>query len=242
MMRRLIAPSPCSFFTFALPPTGTSETFYGFNAQGNNNVDFYKQNADGNGYTLANKVTSAAGTFYISDKYTGYRAAQYRVNGGEWIDLGDKNPATGYYASVSGWSSLEIRFDPARYGILYEDGVYVSGGGNPIAVISAIVAGGSLAGFSPMSTCGAQTINTQIVNSQVADELLTIKGIEASFVAGQDQNGETVVSARSLGTINVQRIMEQFGGGGHLNTAGARVDMTPEEILAKIEEFFKTSQ
>ena len=121
-----------TFMDAFLPPTGTSETFYGFNAQGNNNVDFYKQNADGNGYTLANKVTSAAGTFYISDKYTGYRAAQYRVNGGEWIDLGDKNPATGYYASVSGWSSLEIRFDPARYGILYEDGVYVSGGGNPI--------------------------------------------------------------------------------------------------------------
>ena len=93
-----------------------------------------------------------------------------------------------------------------------------------------------------MSIHEGKNNNAQIVNSQVADELLTIKGIEASFVAGQDQNGETVVSARSLGTINVQRIMEQFGGGGHLNTAGARVDMTPEEILAKIEEFFKTSQ
>ncbi|MBQ9059685.1 MAG: DHH family phosphoesterase [Firmicutes bacterium] len=93
-----------------------------------------------------------------------------------------------------------------------------------------------------MSIHEGRNNNAQIVNSQVADELLTIKGIEASFVAGQDQNGETVVSARSLGTINVQRIMEQFGGGGHLNTAGARVSQTPREILAEIEEFFKTSQ
>ncbi|MDO5491691.1 MAG: DHH family phosphoesterase, partial [Bacillota bacterium] len=93
-----------------------------------------------------------------------------------------------------------------------------------------------------MSIYEGRNVNSQIINSQVADELLTIKGIEASFVAGQDQNGETVVSARSLGSINVQRIMEQFGGGGHLNTAGARVDMSPEEILKAIEEFFKTTQ
>ena len=93
-----------------------------------------------------------------------------------------------------------------------------------------------------MSIHEGQKVNTQIVNSQVADELLTIKGIEASFVAGQDQNGDTVVSARSLGSVNVQRIMEKFGGGGHLNTAGARVSQSPEEILQEIEEFFKTSQ
>ena len=93
-----------------------------------------------------------------------------------------------------------------------------------------------------MSIYEGRNVNSQIVNSQVADELLTIKGIEASFVAGQNEKGETVVSARSLGNINVQRIMERFGGGGHLNTAGARVDITPKEILTEIEEFFKTTQ
>ena len=93
-----------------------------------------------------------------------------------------------------------------------------------------------------MTVYEGRHVNSQIVNSQVADELLKIKGVEASFVAGQDQNGSTVVSARSLGDINVQLIMERFGGGGHLNTAGARVEMTPEEILAEIEDFFKTSQ
>ncbi|MDD6191173.1 MAG: DHH family phosphoesterase [Firmicutes bacterium] len=93
-----------------------------------------------------------------------------------------------------------------------------------------------------MSICSSATGNPQIINSQVADELLTIKGIEASFVAGSDRIGGTVISARSLGNINVQKVMENFGGGGHLNTAGARVDCSPEEILDKIEEFLKTSQ
>lgn len=84
------------------------------------------------------------------------------------------------------------------------------------------------------SVCPGENINSQIINSQVADELLTIKGIKASFVAGRDENGRTVVSARSLGDINVQVVMEKFGGGGHLNTAGAQVDVTPEEILEDI--------
>ena len=88
-----------------------------------------------------------------------------------------------------------------------------------------------------MSVCEGQTINTQIINSQVADELLTIKGIEASFVAGKNDKGKTVVSARSLGNINVQFIMEHFGGGGHMNTAGTTTDMEPEEILEEIEKF-----
>ena len=85
-----------------------------------------------------------------------------------------------------------------------------------------------------MSICPGRNANSQIVNSQVADELLTIKGIKASFVAGQNECGRTVVSARSLGDINVQALMEKFGGGGHLNTAGAQVDMPPEEILEQI--------
>lgn len=98
-----------------------------------------------------------------------------------------------------------------------------------------------LPGGIAMSICRGQNINSQIINSQVADELLTIKGIEVSFVAGRNEEGKTVVSARSLGNINVQSIMEAFGGGGHMNTAGAKVDMSPEEILEKIEAFLKTT-
>ena len=87
-----------------------------------------------------------------------------------------------------------------------------------------------------MSICPGQNPNSQILNSQVADELLTIRGIRASFVAGQNEYGKTVVSARSLGDVNVQVVMEKFGGGGHLNTAGAQVEMSPEEILIRIRE------
>jgi len=73
--------------------------------------------------------------------------------------------------------------------------------------------------------------DAQILNSQAADELLEIKGVQASFVAGINGAGKTVVSARSLGNINVQVIMESLGGGGHLTTAGAQVEETPEEII-----------
>ena len=81
------------------------------------------------------------------------------------------------------------------------------------------------------------TENAQIINAQVADELLTIQGVKASFVASRDLMGRTYISARSLGEINVQVIMEQFGGGGHLNTAGAQLRMSPEEAIEQIKEY-----
>ena len=87
-----------------------------------------------------------------------------------------------------------------------------------------------------MAVCPGENPDAQIVNSQVADELLTIKGIKASFVAGRNMKGQTVVSARSLGDMNVQLIMEELGGGGHFNTAGAQSDLTPEQLLIKIRE------
>lgn len=76
----------------------------------------------------------------------------------------------------------------------------------------------------------------QVINSQAADELLSVKNVRASFVAGRDEKGTTVISARSLGEMNMQTIMEKLGGGGHLTTAGAQVECSPEEALQKIEE------
>lgn len=92
------------------------------------------------------------------------------------------------------------------------------------------------------SICEGETINTQIINSQVADELLTIRGVEASFVAGKNELGETVVSARSLGNINVQYVMEHFGGGGHMNTAGVKSKLPPDEILGQIVKYVQSEQ
>ena len=84
--------------------------------------------------------------------------------------------------------------------------------------------------------CEGMHHDVQVINAQVADELLDIKGIKATFVAGKNKNGITCVSARSLGDVNVQVILERFGGGGHLNVAGAQVNDEPEEIIKKILE------
>ena len=81
--------------------------------------------------------------------------------------------------------------------------------------------------------------NAQIINAQVADELLDVKGIRASFVAGKDASGKTCISARSLGEINVQVLLEKLGGGGHLNTAGAQVDVSPEEAIKQIQKLLE---
>ena len=89
------------------------------------------------------------------------------------------------------------------------------------------------------SICQGENNNAQIINSQVADELLTVRGVTASFVSGKDEHGRTVISARSLGEINVQVIMEKFGGGGHLTTAGAQVKMSPEEAINQIKELLE---
>ena len=85
------------------------------------------------------------------------------------------------------------------------------------------------------STLEGYKSEAQIINSQVADELLNVKGVRAAFVAGRDETGQTVISARSLGEVNVQVIMEKIGGGGHLTTAGAQVEETPEEIIDVIK-------
>ena len=86
------------------------------------------------------------------------------------------------------------------------------------------------------SICGGMNPEAQILNSQVADELLNVQGVKVSFVAGYDHEGSTLVSARSLGEVNVQVLMEEIGGGGHLTTAGAQVTETPEEIIKIVRE------
>ena len=86
------------------------------------------------------------------------------------------------------------------------------------------------------SVCEGENPEAQIINSQVADELLNVKGVKASFVAGYDNEGYTLVSARSLGDVNVQVIMEEIGGGGHLTTAGAQVEGEPAEVIQKVRE------
>ena len=83
------------------------------------------------------------------------------------------------------------------------------------------------------------TNNIQIINAQVSDELMTVKGIKASFVLGRNMRGQTVVSARSLGEINVQALMERLGGGGHFTSAAAQTNDPLAEVLAHIKKGVK---
>lgn len=71
--------------------------------------------------------------------------------------------------------------------------------------------------------------------AQAANDLLTIQGVDASFVAVQVGTGVNI-SARSLGAVNVQVIMESLGGGGHQTMAAAQLKhITPEAARARIE-------
>ncbi|NEZ47880.1 DHH family phosphoesterase [Clostridium niameyense] len=65
-------------------------------------------------------------------------------------------------------------------------------------------------------------IQDNVLAAQVADELLNITGVQASFVFVEIKN-EIFISGRSLGKLNVQLILEMLGGGGHMTMAGAKM-------------------
>lgn len=93
-----------------------------------------------------------------------------------------------------------------------------------------------LRGDVAMSYCEGHHNNISVLISMAADELLNIRGMRASFVIGENDDGSLRVSARSLGNINVQLIMEKLGGGGNLTTAGARLeDMNIQDALVLLE-------
>ena len=75
-----------------------------------------------------------------------------------------------------------------------------------------------------------------VVLPMAANDLLTINGVDASFVAVQVGNGVNV-SARSMGAVNVQVIMESLGGGGHQTMAAAQLKhITPQAARSRIQD------
>ena len=69
----------------------------------------------------------------------------------------------------------------------------------------------------------------QVLLAQTADTLLSMNGIKAAFVLARRTDKKIGISARSLGEINVQLIMEDLGGGGHLTNAATQLECTIEE-------------
>ena len=86
-----------------------------------------------------------------------------------------------------------------------------------------------------ISVSGEVAPEARVAIAQAANDLLTIQGVDASFVAVQVGTGVNI-SARSLGAVNVQVIMESLGGGGHQTMAAAQLKhITPEAARARIE-------
>ncbi|GEM02160.1 c-di-AMP phosphodiesterase, consists of a GGDEF-like and DHH domains [Halolactibacillus halophilus] len=83
-----------------------------------------------------------------------------------------------------------------------------------------------------------------VVIAQAADTLLTMSGIEAAFVLSERSDGRIGISARSLGDVNVQRVMEQMEGGGHLTNAATQladtsIDEAYAQLLGILDELFE---
>ena len=87
----------------------------------------------------------------------------------------------------------------------------------------------------------------KMVSAQAADELLSIEDVDASFVFYYESDQVVAYSARSMGKINVQIIMERLGGGGHLTMAGAQtkgIDLAEgkRRLLEAIDEYYGTME
>lgn len=76
----------------------------------------------------------------------------------------------------------------------------------------------------------------QVMIAQAADTLLAMSDINTSFVIGYRTGDQVSISARSLGDINVQVVMEMLDGGGHLTNAATQLTMTIDEAEEKLKE------
>ncbi len=95
-----------------------------------------------------------------------------------------------------------------------------------------------------ISVSDKKDVNIKKIISQSADSIINIKGINTSFVIGENNEGVIFVSARSDGEVNVQVILEDIGGGGHITGAGAQIaDMSIKEVEElvknKIDKYIK---
>ena len=94
-----------------------------------------------------------------------------------------------------------------------------------------------------IAVAALNTPTTRVLAAQAADELLNISGISASFVMYPDDD-QVIISARSIGTANVQMILEPLGGGGNTATAGAQMKNTNvkdalDMLVASIDKFYE---
>ncbi len=80
---------------------------------------------------------------------------------------------------------------------------------------------------------------SQLLIAQTADTLLNMTDVLASFVIGERPDGLIGISARSLGHMNVQVVMERMGGGGHLTNAAAQMEGTAIEAAQRLKQVLR---
>ena len=94
-----------------------------------------------------------------------------------------------------------------------------------------------------IAVAALNTGTTRVLAAQAADDLLNISGITASFVLYPDED-QVIISARSIGSANVQMILEPLGGGGNTATAGAQLKNTTvkdalDKLVESIDKFYE---
>ena len=95
--------------------------------------------------------------------------------------------------------------------------------------------------YRSIAVAAPEEAQDRVVAAQAADELLNVSGVDASMVIYPTQTG-VFISARSIGDVNVQMIMEKLGGGGNRNAAAAQLEgmSLPEavdKLYAAVDEY-----
>ena len=109
---------------------------------------------------------------------------------------------------------------------------------------SKIVSSAEIQDCYAIAVAPEETPEIRLVAPQAADELLNISHVTCAFVIYRMQNVVSI-SARSLGNVNVQVIMEQLGGGGHQTMAATQIkdvstEQAKEQLLKVLSEYLKT--
>ena len=91
--------------------------------------------------------------------------------------------------------------------------------------------------YRSVAIAAPHTEQNRVVLAKAADQLLNISGVEASVVLAPDGQGGVYASARSIGEINVQILMEKLGGGGNRGAAAAHLENTSiEDAVQKLHD------
>ena len=99
--------------------------------------------------------------------------------------------------------------------------------------------------YKGIALAATQDTHDRVVAAQAADELLNISGVQASAVLYPMEKGGVAISARSIGDVNVQVLLEQLGGGGNKSSAGAQLQNISlrdavNRLFAVIDEYMAT--